>query len=337
MRNPPKGIIVIEGADCAGKTTLANSIIDYVGEENCLYLHAGIADDFWELHFDMVQKAIDNCDKKLVIIDRLWLSEMAYGPMYRGGPQYTYQARVLDRLLLKHGAVNVLCVPQDAKKHITEFDKIKKERDEHFNNITEVIHWYHNLAYGNLMIEPKCYASQFIAMGDYTKRPDVILYDRFTQSLSWITNKTLTLLKHINSIQHQDFLDKKLKDVAGSMGYSKALFVVDGLLQNPKSNKDFSRKDVINIALHEAQINEMNVAYVDINRISPSNGDMTTQERLIKDAVIYYKKPVVISIGKKAKQICDKLGVYSHNLMVTDDLSKEIAEIFMRKLELGRE
>lgn len=73
-------IILIEGPDGTGKTTLAKLLCDAYGME---YLHFGIPDrhpmDYW---FETLSK-ID----KPTVIDRLHISEEVYGPIYREGSQ----------------------------------------------------------------------------------------------------------------------------------------------------------------------------------------------------------------------------------------------------------
>lgn len=99
-------IIILEGPDGSGKTTLANKIKDQTGytllhrshktdtEATCLF------DEYAQ-----VIKSGKNC-----IMDRGWYSEMVYGPVMRGNSIITYpQMYELERMLAKNGALIIHC------------------------------------------------------------------------------------------------------------------------------------------------------------------------------------------------------------------------------------
>lgn len=99
-------IIIIEGPDGSGKTTLANKIKEQTGY---MLLHRSHQTDAnAESLFDeyvQVIKAGKNC-----IMDRGWYSEMVYGPVMRGVSIITYpQMYELERLLAKNGALLIHC------------------------------------------------------------------------------------------------------------------------------------------------------------------------------------------------------------------------------------
>lgn len=99
-------IIIIEGPDGSGKTTLANKIKEQTGY---MLLHRSHQTDANpESLFDeyaQVIKAGKNC-----IMDRGWYSEMAYGPVMRGTSIISYpQMYELERLLAKNGALLIHC------------------------------------------------------------------------------------------------------------------------------------------------------------------------------------------------------------------------------------
>lgn len=104
-------IIILEGPDGSGKTTLANKIKDQTG---FMLLHRSHqTDSNAESLFDeyaQVIKAGKNC-----IMDRGWYSEMVYGPVMRGGSAITYpQMYELERLLAKNGALIIHCTAPEA-------------------------------------------------------------------------------------------------------------------------------------------------------------------------------------------------------------------------------
>lgn len=99
-------IIIIEGPDGSGKTTLANKIKEQTG-----YMllhrshHTDAKPDSLFDEYAQVIKAGKNC-----IMDRGWYSEMVYGPVMRDGSLITYpQMYELERLLAKSGALLIYC------------------------------------------------------------------------------------------------------------------------------------------------------------------------------------------------------------------------------------
>lgn len=74
---------ILEGADGAGKTTLAKSLQKMHGGE---IVHFGAPAneqeerDYWKVYVDAILK---NAHKKVVIFDRSWYSDFIYGPVIR--------------------------------------------------------------------------------------------------------------------------------------------------------------------------------------------------------------------------------------------------------------
>lgn len=98
-------IVVIEGADGTGKTTLARAVTDRLG---AAYLHAGPP----ELHplVSYTAPLEPLADRIDVVCDRWHLGELVYGPLYRGGPGLTdCQFGAVEDYLLAKGAVLVHC------------------------------------------------------------------------------------------------------------------------------------------------------------------------------------------------------------------------------------
>lgn len=104
-------IIILEGPDGSGKTTLANKIKDQTG---FMLLHRSHqtdsnADSLFDEYVQVI-KAGKNC-----IMDRGWYSEMVYGPVMRGASAITYpQMYELERLLARNGALIIHCTAPEA-------------------------------------------------------------------------------------------------------------------------------------------------------------------------------------------------------------------------------
>src|SRR5574338_882661 len=135
-------IIILEGADCSGKTTLAKKIADLCCGH---YMHLTYRwpNKMFEYHLAAVHRAITLSKKMPVIIDRLRASEMIYAEVYRGGSPGPYLGRCLDRILLRYGAFYVGCIRQK-DLHLNHFEDLRHKRNEMYDNITNVIDEYIN-------------------------------------------------------------------------------------------------------------------------------------------------------------------------------------------------
>lgn len=105
-------IIIIEGADGAGKTTLAQKIKDQTGYLMMHRTQPKTEEDKKRMMDEYMQviKAGKNC-----IFDRSWYSEMVYGPVMRDESVITYlQMYELERMLAKHGALVIYCTAPEA-------------------------------------------------------------------------------------------------------------------------------------------------------------------------------------------------------------------------------
>lgn len=172
-----RGIILLEGADAAGKTTLARELVERYG---AAYLHSTVRKDIWRWHVGALRYALRLADARLVVLDRLWLSELAYGEAYRDGPAYDLGARHLDRVLRRAAALTVLCVPADQERQARDWALGRSTgKPEHFHEVQEVIALYADLARGQLAKPGSGYLAQLTRFGDFTRRDDVVVYDRY--------------------------------------------------------------------------------------------------------------------------------------------------------------
>lgn len=203
-----RGIVILEGADCSGKTTLADAIRRAAGAHG--YEHCGISDDVWGLHIGVAGKAGHLSDDMLMIIDRLWLSEQVYGHAYRDGPAYDYGARFLDRCLTAAGAVTVLCVPSDFERQKAIHAERAAAGNEAFADAFPAMELYHRLCFGHENGVTKSsaktprsgtYLDELIRTYNplcYTDRETVLPYDWMKQDVDAVARHVVELADRLH-------------------------------------------------------------------------------------------------------------------------------------------
>lgn len=100
-------IILIDGPDGSGKTTLANKISTQTGYPIVHMSYPKTAEEKQQMMQQYVN-AIKGA--KNIIFDRCWYSEMVYGPIVRSGSAISYpEMYALEKLLAKVGAIIIYC------------------------------------------------------------------------------------------------------------------------------------------------------------------------------------------------------------------------------------
>lgn len=170
-----RGIILLEGADSSGKSTLARHLVAKYGAR---YIHSTVRRGIWRWHVGALRMAVRYSQTGLVVLDRHWISELVYGATFRGAPEYDVAARCLDRVLRRYGALTVLCSPADQLRQAQRWaDGRAAGKHEHFDRVREVIARYADLRDGNVAHPGDGYLDQLIRYGDYSERDDVMVYD----------------------------------------------------------------------------------------------------------------------------------------------------------------
>jgi hypothetical protein len=82
-------VFVVEGPDNSGKTTLANQIVE---KTKAVYLHSGykFKGRMFLYHVAQMRLAVKIAETRPVVLDRWYPSELAYGNVYRNGPEPEY-------------------------------------------------------------------------------------------------------------------------------------------------------------------------------------------------------------------------------------------------------
>ena len=135
------GLIMLEGADAVGKTTLANKIRDIVGER-AVIRHLGKPDpgQAWTRDAGALIRNIEEAyqDGKIVIMDRHWLGESIYGALYRNGGEYPHAARYMDMLMNRFRAIRVVCAPP-VDVVVENHKKMLEQREEEYKTGMEKV------------------------------------------------------------------------------------------------------------------------------------------------------------------------------------------------------
>jgi hypothetical protein len=151
-------IIVLDGPDGSGKTTLGKLIAE---RHRGKYLHLTYRwkNNMAEYHLAALNYAAKHAVNCPVVIDRWWPSEVVYASVFRDGSTLTFNGRYLDRLGQKYGVSYVMCIPDNRAAYLENFERLKAEREEMYDTMAGVYDGYAKLA---LSLSP---------------RSDMLLYD----------------------------------------------------------------------------------------------------------------------------------------------------------------
>lgn len=105
-------VIILEGPDGSGKTTLANLISKQTGYQLLHRTQPKTEEDKKRMMDEYIQVMKSG---KNLIMDRSWYSEMVYGPVMRDASVITYpQMYELERLAAKYGAIVIHCTAPES-------------------------------------------------------------------------------------------------------------------------------------------------------------------------------------------------------------------------------
>ena len=243
-----QGIIVLEGADCSGKTTLARWFIQNRGAR---YIHLRPSKDVFMRQLASYKLAERWASRgELVVIDRHWISELAYGDCLRNGAREPISLRFFDRLFLRSAAMTMLCVPSDSEKHLAYFKENKDRRNEMYNaeSVSKVIRYYQWLA-GYSKEQEHEYALTDYAVTlqqSLDQRPDFQVYDFQTEGedLDAYCEMLLLHLSQLRKSQYPGGLDEETPNFAGCTQTADTLLVGDRA-EGPKIRYPFGSHDSI--------------------------------------------------------------------------------------------
>jgi thymidylate kinase len=210
------GLILIEGPDGTGKSTLAAQFKKDLG---AVVLHQCYRwkTRMFHYHTAVLRKALKLVDQgQLVVLDRLWPSELLYGQVYRGGSPIPHEGRFMDRVMLKHASLYIFC-GGDPKVIAERHARLKQERGELYESKVE-----------QLAIAYSKFVKSFASVGDFW-RFDVMQYsiEDDGSCLSDYVKRAADRLELWRKRQFQPALLFSNQNVLGHAALAKFLFVGD--------------------------------------------------------------------------------------------------------------
>lgn len=144
-----KGLIVLEGCDGTGKTTLAKHLVE---KYNGVYMHLGklTPGHEWETQTIALKDAIEMSKTKLMVMDRHFISECIYGSVYRQGSAFPVACRSMYRAIRRARGMIVLCAPP-VDWTVEHHTKLKETREEMYDSVRDVACRYLDLWQGNIL------------------------------------------------------------------------------------------------------------------------------------------------------------------------------------------
>ena len=231
-------IIIIDGPDAVGKTTLAKELMKRVPNTKYLHLIYRWKDKIFDYHTAAMKLAGKWAMTHNVIIDRWWPTEACYASVYRNTSAWPLQGRFHERLSLKYGAVYVICLPD--RDTITRHHEMKKIRHEMYDNIEDLCNLYTKFYYGDFKHKDKGnYIDQLILSGGLKDTPYFIPYtiDKWGAHLDAFIEMVMTVAKKLRFNQWLDALSPNEHNILGHKQFAKYIFVGDRV--NPKYKRVF--------------------------------------------------------------------------------------------------
>lgn len=142
VEGAPVGLVLLEGPDGAGKTTLAEHLVKHYG---AIYIHSTWSPEL-ELRMEdymlqTLEMAKSVSQKRLVVLDRHFLSEIVYSAVFRADTtpdRSAFHAQMYHTFFAPTPfakSLLVMCLPEDKLQWSASFEQLKTEREEMYANV----------------------------------------------------------------------------------------------------------------------------------------------------------------------------------------------------------
>lgn len=321
------GILILEGADASGKSTLASYLREHYGAR---WVRTHPARDQWRHHMAAYLRATRlAADGHLVVVERHWISECAYAAAlagHRGPCQYPIAARCFDRLWLRASALYVMCVPADPRAQLARHAAGVPGKRETFDRVEPVIAFYDNLMRGNGMHPGDTYLDKAIRFDDFRDRPDVIRYDPDAQGATpfRLNLWTMALLDRLKRYRAKQLPIAASMNFGGHAGHHPRYVMVgettSEAITHRRASFPFVDRDThesaathLNRALHQLAVDETDLLWV--NAVGPE----------LKNVVEARPDPAYIALGRVADNALRDLGVKDRRYLIHPGWARRFA------------
>lgn len=232
------GLVILDGPDAVGKTTLAEHLLD---GDMTGYVHLDYRPDreLWRLqYFALIKAAWRMSHGGLTVIDRHWPSEQIYSRAYREGTHMAAESRGWDRVMQRLCGVYVICCPS-VESAVERHAKSHSGREEMYApgpQIADVAQRYLDLWRGKSGVTRNDYVLSLTANGGMTNRYDCLRYNIDTEgdNLRAVCQRIFDRISDLKGSQYAPALDYLTPNFLGHAKKADVLFVGERI--NPKKS-----------------------------------------------------------------------------------------------------